>query len=167
MLTRAQKILIKRAQKEAGLDDADYRDALEVVCGCRSSTDPRVGDRDVDKLLAYFEAIIWREVDSGRMQPPCNRGAVFLQRGYWAAKNPAGDTSRDRHIRASIEPAIAKLEQGLEQLGYSRAYCDAIRAKVTNGRTDSRSLFLYKSALERTLASKQQAFSSDRGPVAV
>lgn len=51
MITRAQQILLKRAQAQAGLDDADYRDAIEAVSGipgCRSSKDSRLTDRHID-----------------------------------------------------------------------------------------------------------------------
>ncbi|MBE0541611.1 MAG: hypothetical protein IH623_09510, partial [Verrucomicrobia bacterium] len=45
MLSRAQQILLKRAQREAALDDAEYRDALATVSGCRSSKDMEFTDR--------------------------------------------------------------------------------------------------------------------------
>ena len=65
MLTNPQKAILKRAQREAGLADADYRDALQTVAGCRSSTDPILTNRHLDKLLAYLEAIHWHAVDAG------------------------------------------------------------------------------------------------------
>ena len=75
VLSRSQNILIKRAQREAALDDEEYREALQAVCGCRSSTDGKMTDRHVDLVLAYFEAIYWRGVDAGRAavarQPDC------------------------------------------------------------------------------------------------
>jgi hypothetical protein len=54
---------LKRAQAQAALDDADYREAIATVSGitdCRSSTDARLSDRNVDILMAYFEAIYWK-----------------------------------------------------------------------------------------------------------
>ena len=33
MLSRPQQILLKRAQREAGLLDDDYRDALQMISG--------------------------------------------------------------------------------------------------------------------------------------
>src|SRR5258706_9848301 len=97
MISRAQQILVKRAQREAGLAEDEYRDALEAVSGCRSTKDAHLTDRHVDLALAYFEEIYWRGVDSGALQPPCKPDAVFRKRGFWAAKNPAGNTSRDRY----------------------------------------------------------------------
>ena len=88
MLSRRQQILLKRAQREAGLSDNDYRDALQTVAGCRSSTSPVLTDRHMDKVLAYFEAIHWRAVDAGKLQPSCSATAVFRQ-GYYAG--PGGD----------------------------------------------------------------------------
>lgn len=44
MLSRAQQILLKRAQREAGLSDDDYRDALETIAGCRTSKSPTLID---------------------------------------------------------------------------------------------------------------------------
>ena len=90
MLSRAQQILLKRAQREAGLLDGDYREALQTVAGCQSSKDADLTDRHLDKLLAYFEAIYWRAVNAGQLQPCCKTTAVFRQPGYWAAKNTAG-----------------------------------------------------------------------------
>jgi len=88
MLSRPQQILLKRAQREAGLPDDEYRDALQTVTGCRSSKDPQLTDRHLDLLLGYFEAIHWRKVDAGQhvfageLQPPCRPNAVFRQRGF-------------------------------------------------------------------------------------
>lgn len=70
MLSRPQQILLKRAQRQAGVDDAEYRDTLESLCGVRSSTDERMGDEHLDVMLSYLEAIYWRTVKSGALQPP-------------------------------------------------------------------------------------------------
>lgn len=157
MLTRPQQILLKRAQREAGLDDADYRDALETVSGFRSSTDPDMTDRHVDTALAYFEAIHWHKVDQGQLQSSCRPDAVFRQRGYWANKNTRQETSRDRYRGDNLSRDIADLESALSALGFSGGYCAAIRANVTRGRGDAQ--HLYKAALERTLRAKRKQFS--------
>ena len=159
MLTRSQQILIKRAQREAGLSDTEYRDCLETVSGCRSSTDARLTDRHCDLALAYFEAIFWRQLDSGALQPSCKPNAIFRQRGYWAQKNTRQETSRDRYTAATVNQEIAGLERALGELGFSASYCEAIRAKVTQGRADVRSQHAYKAALRRTLRAKQKKFA--------
>jgi hypothetical protein len=164
MFSRAQQILLKRAQREAGLADDDYRDALETVAGCRTSKDPRLSDRDLDKLLAYFEAIRWRAVDSGALQPSCGPNAVFRRRGYWAAKNTSAETSRDRFNGHNLGGAICELEAALSTLGFGPAYCAAIRDKVCRGRTDAAALHLYKAALARTLKSKRRAAETANNP---
>ena len=151
MLSRAQQILLKRAQREAGLGDDEYRDAMETVAGCRTSKDSRLVDRDLDKLLAYFEAIHWRAVDAGSLQPSSNAAAVFRQPGYWAAKNTRQETSRDRYNGRNQGAEIAKLEAELAGLGFGTGYCSAIRNRVCQGRTDAHALHLYQAALERTL----------------
>jgi hypothetical protein len=156
MVTRPQQILIKRAQREAGLVDAEYRDALETVSGCRTTTDPRMTDRHVDLALAYFEAIYWRGVDSGALPGPCKADAIFRQRGFWAAKNPGNSTSRDRYATNAVTEEIAHLESALADLGFSAAYCAAIREKIAPGCEDVHSLHLYKAALRRTLKAKQK-----------
>jgi len=148
MISRAQQILLKRAAKEAGLSDPDYRDALALVSGCRSSADPKLTDRGVDLALAYFEAIHWRKVDAGELPPPCSPGAVFHQRSYWKQKNPSGNTSRDRYNSGHVAQPVADLEQSLKQLGCGPGYCAAIRAKV--GTND----YAYMAALRRTIAAK-------------
>jgi len=156
MLSRPQQILLKRAQREAALDDVEYRDALEAVSGCRTSKDPRLTDRHLDVALAYLEAIYWRKVDQGELQPACKPDAVFRQRGYWAGKNTRQETSRDRHNGVNVDEGIRALESALQQLGYGSAYCATIREKVTDGRTDPHAQHLYRAALERTLKAKQR-----------
>jgi hypothetical protein len=164
MLSRAQQILLKRAQREAGLSDDDYRDALETIAACRSSKDSRLTDEHLDKLLAYFEAIYFRAVDSGVLHPACKPGAVFRQRGYWAAKNTRLETSRDRYSKSHQGNVIAALEARLAAFGCNSAYCAAIRANVCKGRTDGYALRLYQVALERTLKSKARRQESAPNP---
>jgi hypothetical protein len=154
MLSRRQQILLKRAQREAGLADNDYRDAMETVAGCRSSTSPTLTNRHMDKVLAYFEAIHWRAVDAGALQPSGSAAAVFRQRGYWAAKNTRQETSRDRFTDLNLGRSIADLERQLAARGYGEGYCAGIRKKVAQGREDAHSQHLYRAALMRTLNAK-------------
>jgi hypothetical protein len=156
MFSRPQIILLQRAKLEAGLADDDYRDALETVTGQRTSKAPELTDRDLDRLLGYFEAIHWHAVDAGTLQPSGRADAVFRQRGYWAAKNTGQQTSRDRYTGRNQVGAIASLEASLAALGCGAGYCAAIRKNVCKGRTDARALHLYEAALERTLAAKRR-----------
>ena len=156
MLTRPQQILLKRAQREAALEDAEYREALEAVSGCRTSKDARLTDRHLDLAMAYLEAIHWRKVDRCELQPPCKPDAVFRQRGYWAGKNSRQETSRDRHNGVNLDGEVRALESSLQRLGFGPAYCATIREKVTGGRTDPHAQHLYRAALERTLKAKQK-----------
>ena len=160
MLTNAQKGLLKRAQSQAGLDDAAYRRALsDCVPGCTTSTDPRLGDDHLDILMAYFEAIHWRAVKAGTLQPSCNASAPFRQPGYWAAKNPAHNTSRDRWTGHQLEDDIARLERELSEDGCSPAYIAAIDRNVrrgTNGQWTPPQMRAYRSALDRTLRARQK-----------
>jgi len=157
MLSRAQIILLQKAKREAGLDDSDYRDALQAVAGVRSSKDAALSDRDLDLLLSYFEAIYWRAVDTGTVQRSGSPTAVFRQRGFWASRNPSQQTSRDRFLKTSIEEEVSSLESALAALGFGADYCEAIRARAVEGRRDPRSQLIYRAALRRTLASKQKA----------
>lgn len=153
MLSRPQIILLKRAQAEAALDDSDYRAAIETVSGiadCRSSKDSRLTDRHLDNLLAYFEAIHWRKVDSGALQPSCKPNAVFRQRGFWVAKNKRGNTSRDRFAEKTWRERVTVLENELYELGFGLAYIQAIQNKIKPF-----SLTKYYGALKRTLDSKK------------
>jgi hypothetical protein len=154
MLTRAQQILIKRAQQEARLDDADYRSAIATVSGhgdCTSSKDARLTDQNVDNLLSYFEAIHWRKVDAGELQASCKPTAVFRKKGYWAAKNTRGNTSRDRHVAADLAHQVVALEDELARLGCGFAYFSKIQNNIVPF-----SVPLYLCALKRTLAAKQK-----------
>jgi hypothetical protein len=158
MLSRAQQILLKRAQAEAALDDADYRDAIATVSGmadCRSSTDARLTDRHVDNLLSYFEAIFWKKFDATSpltetMQAVRKANAIFRQRGYWASKNPKNNTSRDRYGETNLQPAVSALEAELAGLGCGMAYCRAIQNKIVPF-----SLAKYLGALNRTVKAKR------------
>jgi hypothetical protein len=157
MLSNPQKALLKRAQREAQLCDSEYREALELVTGCTTSTDPRIGDEQLDVLLAYFEAIYWRKADAGQLQPGCKAAEIFRQRGFWASRNRSGSTSRDRFSQSSLTGAIESLEGQLREFGYGEKYFSAIKQKVTRGTNNVRSLFAYRAALTKTLCSKQKA----------
>lgn len=167
MLTRHQQILLKRAQAQAGVEDAEYRDSLEMVSGARSSTDPRVSDDHLDVMLAYLEGIYWRGFDAGTLPAPCNRSAVFVQRGYWADKNKRGNTSRDRYTVEHLNHDIDTLERALaNEFHCSLRYFEAIKLKVIphgaraygtqSEMTWPAGLVKYKAALERTLAAKRK-----------
>lgn len=158
MLSRWTQILIKRAQMEAHIDDADYREAVETVSalpGCRSSKDARLTDRHVDLLLAYFEAIHWRGVDAGAFQPSCKANAVFRQRGYWASKNPQGNTSRDRFADADLRGLVEQLEAELLTLGVGPAYLQGIQNRI-----EPFSLAYYRAALNRTIKARRRRLAS-------
>lgn len=154
MLSRPQQILLKRAQAEARFSDEDYRDAIQSVFGaddCRSSKDPRLTDRHLDILLSYIESIFWNEVDKGTLQPVCKPNAVFRQRGYWAARNRKGETSRDRFVERELSAECERLEAALAALGCGLKYFQAIQTRIVPW-----SLPAYRAALARTLKAKQK-----------
>jgi hypothetical protein len=158
MLSRAQQIMFKRAQAEAGLGDEEYRAALTMIAGVRSSTDPRLTDRQFDAVMGYFEAICWKERDAGRRPAPGPK-AVFRLPGYWASKNPAGNTSRDRYASNHAQHDVRALEDELERLGFGAGYRRRIRDAVMGDSTISPTpvqLQRYRAALERTLNSKRR-----------
>ena len=159
MLSRSQQILLKRAQKQAALADDEYRDAIAIVSGmedCRSSTDGRLTDRHCDNLLSYFEAIYWRKVDARALRHVFKPDAVFRKRGFWASKNPSGNTSRDRYAGNAIAQEVADLEACLTEYGCGLLYFQGIQQRMRRGGKDF-SLVQYAAALKRTLAAKQRA----------
>lgn len=164
MLTNEQKSLLKRAQRQAEISDLEYREALQLIAGVQSSTDPAIGDRHLDKLMGYFEAIYWRKVDCMQVDDPDylakhgmkRQWLPFLARDYWKNKNTAKETSRDRYVTGNLAADIATLETGLAVLGFGAAYCTQIRLRVTGGHGTAKDLLNYKSALARTLESKQK-----------
>lgn len=164
MLSNRQKALLKRAQRQAGLSDDEYREALALVTGFRTSTDPAITDRHLDKLIAYFEAIYWRGVDAGSLQPPGRTTAVFQRRGYWASKNTSQETSRDRFNGRNQAAEIGALEASMADLGFGAVYCAAIRRNVCQGRDDAHALHLYEAALQRTLIAKLKASQAAENP---
>lgn len=164
MISSRQKMLIKRAQRQAGLEDAEYRDALAAVCGCTSCTDASFTDRDVDRSLAFFESIYWRKVDAGQLQAGSGSSAVFRQRGFWASRNTSASTTRDRFAASAALARISSLEQRLAGLGFGQAYCHSIRTKATAGEDSPAALNRYSAALLRTLRSKERAVAvTDKG----
>lgn len=145
MLTNAQKMILKRAQRQAALTDAEYREALNLIAGVSTSTDPKLGNVGLDSLMAYFEAIYWRKVDLRELPAP-GPDAVFRRRGYWAGRNLQGNTSRDRFAQRQFQDQINELEQTLHDHGKTDAYLAGIRRR-TGGRRVA-----YAAALRRTLA---------------
>lgn len=157
MLSRDQQILLKRAQREAGIDDAEYRESLATLSGlpgCNSSKDKRLTDEHLDALLAYFEAIFWRKVDTEdwHLHGPCKGLAdVFKQRGFWSTRNRKGDTSRDRYVNTTLQAEAQALEGELAALGFGLGYVRAIQNNI-----QPFSLVNYLAALRRTVASKRK-----------
>lgn len=149
MLSNEQKAILKRAQREALIEDEEYRDILEnqLGFGFRSSTDPRMGDRHMDKAMSFFEAIYWREVDSGAITIRHPK-TVFSQRGYWQKRNGAGSNSRERYAANGLAEQINTLEANMRHLGKNDYYLAAIRR---NCQTD----WGYKMALERAVKANQ------------
>lgn len=145
MLTNDQKALLKRAQRQAGLTDAEYREALNLLAGVRSSTDPKLGNTCLDSLLAYFEAIYWRKVDL-REAPLPGGNDVFRRRGYWAGRNRQGNTSRNRFAERQFQEEINGLEHRLQECGKGAAYFAGIRRRTGARRS------AYAAALRRTVA---------------
>jgi hypothetical protein len=156
MISRAQQILIKRAQAQARIGDEEYRDAVALVSGiadCRSSKDKRLTDGHVDKLLSYFETIYWKQVDAGEpLKDHFKPIAVFRKRGYWASKNQKGNTSRDRYMDASKQTEAADLEAQLYALGFGLSYVQAIHRRIQPFTQAA-----YVAALKRTLDAKKRA----------
>lgn len=152
MLTQPQIWKLKAAQKQAGIDDEEYRAALQQLCGVATSKDASLGNDQWDMLMSYFEAIYWRGVEAGTLQRPCKDNAPFQKPGYWASKNRRTETSRDRYNLTEIHRAVAGLENELGSLGCAPSYLDAIRFKVTRGQETVAALYRYLGALRRTHA---------------
>jgi hypothetical protein len=158
MLSADQKKLIKMAQRDLGLPDDEYRETLRSFFGVESCTAPELGDEHLDKLLKFWEAVYWREVDrqrggeghtSASALPITFPSRVFSTKGFWQARNQPGNTSRDRYIQLGIEAEIGAAELQLRRFGLPPSYCHAIRAKIKNP-------YQYLAALKRTIAAKQK-----------
>jgi len=147
MLTRPQQILLKRAQAAAGLDDTEYRDALQTVTaipGCRSSKDPRLTDEHLDKLMSWFEAIYWS------IPVVCRQHSeIFRTEKFWSTRNRRDQNSRDRYHTAQLGQQIAEAETKLLDQGRTPAYLEAILHRVNHAPQ------AYLAALNRTLKSRQ------------
>ena len=75
---------------------------------------------------------------------------MFRQRGYWASKNPKGNTSRDQFGQANLQPLVDAVEKELNQMGYGFTYLRAIQNRI-----QPFSLAKYLGALNRTLKAKR------------
>jgi hypothetical protein len=165
-LSNSQKWLCKRAQAQTQLSDADYRGLWhDTVPGVTSSTDPKLTDRQMDKFLAFAEAIYWRRVDAGEITHNPKRGHdPFISRAYWSNKNTKQSTSRERYAAHAIASEIQTLEATLGQLGYGGEYCARILENVMQGRAGASpegppsgaDLVNYRAALRRTLNAKRK-----------
>ena len=78
--------LLQQAQHEADLSDDEFLGALELVTDSlgEPGRSRNFASRQIEKLMAYLEAIYWRKADAGQLQAAGGRAAVFKQRGYWA-----------------------------------------------------------------------------------
>ena len=155
-LSRPQQILLKRAQAQAGIGDSEYREHLQTVAGVQSSTDPAIGDEQLDVLMAFFEGIYWRTYMAGLLPAP-RRGDPFMTPGYWASKNTAQSTSRDRFTGQNLAEEIRKAEADLASMGFGPGYCYSIRNRVATAApmTPPRQR-AYLAALNRTIAAKRK-----------
>jgi len=158
MLTNAQKQLLKRAQRWARMEDEDYRDSLATVTGwqdCRSSTDPRLTDEHVDRLMRWWEWGYWQAVDSGEFEHVGARSNPFRDRNYWAAKNRMGGNSRDRWAADQFQRRCTQLESLMRAAGKRDEYLTVIRQRTGGG-------WKYVGALERTLRAMHRKQSEKR-----
>jgi len=149
MLSNPQKSLVKRAQRQAAVPEEDYRDMWRVVTGwmdCDTSTDPRLGDVHMDRMMGYLEAIYWRRVQEGTLQPVSKPNAPFLKEGFWKNRNKAQSTSRDRYQKQRITESVHDLERRLLAAGYPPQKISAIKGKLRY-----HDEWALKSALHRTL----------------
>ena len=151
MLTREQIVLLKRAQRQAGIGDDEYRELMHTVCGCRSSKDPRVRNEDWDALMSLFESIHWRSVDAGALQESCKADAPFRKRGYWSGRNNRQSTSRDRYVSGQMTEDILRLEEAMQARGYDGDYLAAVLERAGRGKQGVRAAIAYRSALMRLL----------------
>lgn len=149
-LTNAQKSLCKRAQRQADVPDAEYREAWRQITGladCDTSTDPRLGNRELDKMMSYMEAIYWRRIDERTLQVGAyNRHHPFRTRGYWSARNRKIETSRDRFLAGAASGNVIGLERNLSLAGYDPKNLEGIRRRM-----DGKTPFAHRAALQRTL----------------
>ena len=86
------------------------------------------------------------------LQASCKPDAIFRQRGYWAGKNPSGNTSRDRYADGDLTAEITQVENELSKHGYGLPYFKAIQNNLR--RNGGFSPAAYLGAIKRTLAAK-------------
>ncbi len=156
MLSPAQRRLLKMAQREAHLPDAEYREELQRLAGVDSSTAATWTDEQFDCVMAYFEAIHSNKVRQGLIEPSYSPRSVFRQAGYWAAKNSRGNTSRDRYTASQLGEMIQNTEIKLagQISGNATNYLARVRETVVGNRVGIAAERDYLAALQRTLASK-------------
>jgi len=167
-LSRAQQILLKRAQAEAALPDTDYRMALSDATGlanCATSKDSRLTDEHLDVLLAYFESIYWRKVDAGQPRGRVGINGVFRQPNYWRNRNRRGQSSRDRYVAHEVTAQISAVETELGKFGCGLAYFQSIQNNMRGG-SGHLDPVKYLAALKRTLVAKRSKLQAVHDPAA-
>ena len=156
MLSKSQMMRLQMARRQAGIEEAEYRDMLaHIFDGCVSSTDPRLTNEHWDRIIAFWEAVYFRKLDRKEVKPP-GRNAMFQKRGYWAQKNKRGNTSRDRFTSNDLAGQIAAAEARLLALGKGPHYCAAIRSRIGGDAASPLQQRKYLAALEKTTEAAAQ-----------
>ena len=75
-MAKSKIVVIKTLQRKLGMDDAAYRDGLELLTGRRSSTE--LTDTELDRVLAWL-----RETEQRIFRS--TKGQVALIRHLWDA----------------------------------------------------------------------------------
>lgn len=129
MWSPKQKALIAQARRALRLTDDDYRQDLRRICKVDTSTARQLTDRDLDRIMAYWEAIYWRTLSTQNPlnSQPQNGIKPFLKPDYWARKNTAHNTSRDRYTKAHAEHDAEHFESLLLAAGKNQAYLQTIK----------------------------------------
>lgn len=149
MLSNPQKSLVKRAQRQADVPEEEYRDMWRMVTSwqdCDTSTDPRLGDVHMDRMMGFLEAIYWRHVQEGTLQPASKANAPFQKEGFWKNRNKAQSTSRDRYQKQRITESVEDLKVKLMKAGYPVQNITALERQLRY-----HNQWALKSALHRTL----------------
>ena len=158
MLSKLQIMRLQMARRQAGIPDDEYRDILaNIFDGCVSSKDPRLTNEHWDRIVAFWEAVYFRKLERGEVNPP-GRNEMFQKRGYWAEKNQRDNTSRDRYTRDDLAGQISAAEARLHALGKGPHYCAAIRARIGGDAASPLQQRKYLAALLKTAeAAKRRA----------
>ena len=132
--SKRQKYLVHLYPALAGLSDAQRRDVLRTVTGYASAANRRLTQRDFDRVMAHYEALLDYRIQEGFVERPPRKKVSNLH--YWRdrLRDPGEMTTRQRWKMFEL---WKMLKEYLPPEQRTLEYLAAIAAKATGQHVNS------------------------------